>query len=103
MKIDFGLPITDLDGKPVEDDGKPVTLGAISIAALLNGLDDDSGRPERLNAEAKVRQAVLASAIYTASDPINIKVDDVSLLKERIGRLCGPLVVMRAWTILDPK
>jgi len=102
MKIDFQQTLMGLGDEPLMEGDKPATLGTVSIAALLNAIPGPNGQPEELSGEAKVRQAVLAQNIFKATGPLDVSVDDVHLLKQRIGRMFTPLAVMRAWNLLDP-
>jgi len=109
VSIDFQTALTELNGEPMmvsERMGdaavKPYLLRDVAISVLVNQLVDQMGKPEQLSAEEKVRHAVLAQAIYQAASPIELKIEDVALLKKRIGRGAPPIVVMRAWDILDP-
>lgn len=106
MKIDFNTKILALDGETqvveqVGDEIKPVTLGHMAINALLTPLPDMAGNQEQTDGQTKVRLATLAQAIY-AGGTVDVSVEDVSLIKERIGRCYSALPVMRAWSILDP-
>lgn len=106
MKIDFSQAITSLDGTPAKADpasDEVVTLGAVSINALLSPLSDPrTNQPESLAATEKVRYAKLAQDIFSATAPLDLKAEDIALLKERIGRGFAPLTVARAWDLLDP-
>jgi hypothetical protein len=100
MLIDFSTAIRDFDGKEIEDGGV-VTLRSLSINALLAPLADASGRPEQLPGTEKVRLATLAQAIHTSAEKLDFKAEDITLLKERIGRAYSPLIVMQAWKLLE--
>jgi hypothetical protein len=102
MKIDFATSLLDLDGQPLQDGEEAVTLRKIAVNALLATLIVDGHTPENLSGEAKIRNALLAEAIHTAKSAIDLKAEDVVLLKERVGRAYQPLLVMRAWALLDP-
>lgn len=109
MKIDFSRPLTALDGSPIKaasenEAGEEIlTLRLLAINVLLTTMvDERTGHSEVIPASEKVRYAHLAQIIYSANGPVEIKVEDVALLKERIGRAATPLAVARAWEILDP-
>jgi hypothetical protein len=103
MKIDFSTVITELDGTVAKDGEKIVTLAKLAIPALINPLADASGRPEQLDAEMKVKLAKLAQDIHSSADkPLDLTVEDVALIKQRIGRAFSQVAVMRAWELLDP-
>lgn len=105
MLIDFSKSITDFNGNPVKDGegegAKILTLSTVAINALLGTLPDQNGRPEQLSGEGKVRHAALAQSIYNSAGDMDVKLEDLALLKERIGRSYGPLTVLRAWSILE--
>lgn len=104
MRIDVSRPLTDLAGKPIPgapDAPHGVTLGGVAIEALLATLLDRAGTAEKLDGAAKVRHATLAQTIHQASGFVDLPIEDVALIKDRIGRAYAPIVVMRAWEILE--
>jgi hypothetical protein len=103
MKIDFSSAITELDGSLAKDGEKVVTLATLAVNALINTLADAAGRAEQLDAEMKVRLAKLAQDIHCAGDKaLDLTVEDIALIKQRIGRAFSQVAVMRAWALLDP-
>lgn len=103
MNINFNAPILNLDGNEITEGGEAVTLRSVAINALLATLADGAGRPEQLGGTEKVRLATLAQAIHSAEDELDLEVEDVALIKERIGRAYQPLAVMQAWKLLEGK
>jgi len=102
MKIDFTKPITDLAGKPMQEKpDTPLTLATAAATALVSRLEDATRQPEQMDGMTKVRLASLAEKIFTATDPVELKIEDVATIKERIGRAYGAIVVMRAWAMLE--
>lgn len=98
MQIDFSKPILNLKGETVKDeDGKPSTLGSIGCAALLATYADEPG----LRGDEKVKRFRLAETIY-AGGVHEISVDDVSMLKTLIAKAFPPLIVARAFDIIEP-
>jgi len=98
MKINFNQPIKQLDGKVVKDSTGELTLKSIAIGALSN-----IGQDENPSAEEKVKWYDLTLKIYNAKGELDVSVEDVALLKARIGKGFVPLVVGRAYEMLDPK
>ena len=104
MKIDFSAPILDLGGKPVKhqdganDVAKDMVLKDVAVPALTMPYKDE----DNLAADDKVARAVIAQEIYRGGI-VDVSVEDVALIKKLIGKAYGPLVVMRAYEILDPK
>lgn len=106
MLVDFSRPILGLDGTPLKQgeaaDSPDMTLGDVAVSALLETLFVPGRRePENLPAEAKVRNAALALAIRGAGESVDVKIEDLSLLKERIGRAFTTMIVFRAFALLE--
>jgi len=98
VKIDFSSQITALSGEAICIEEKPMTLGHMAIEALCAPLPN-----EQTSGEQKVRRAKLAERIFGSSAPIDVSVEDVALIKDRIGQgYPSALLVMRAWSLLDP-
>ena len=100
-EIDVTTPIVDLDGKPITMDGKPdgvpLTLRTVAENALLATYQDE----HELSGDKKVERMVLAQQIHAASK-IDLTAENVTLLKQLIGKAYGPLIVGRAIAIVDP-
>jgi len=97
MKIDFSAVIKDLDGDAVKDGDKDATLGRVACTALLASYADEQDLP----AEDKMKRLRLAE-IAAKGGSQEIKVDDVALMKKLIGRAFAPLIVGRAYDIIEP-
>jgi len=98
--IDFTQTITDLDGKPVPSgDAKTpnLTLGAVAVNALEATLEEDRGQ----SGAEKFKADELARKVYKAKAAV-LTVEEIALIKTRIGKAYGPLVVGSAWRLLDP-
>lgn len=101
MKIDFSAKITAFDGTDILEDDKPVTLAIVAVNALVTPLPDQRGQPEQIDGMTKVRNASLAERIFKDGKKADLTVEEVALIKERVGRAYGPLAVMRAWSLLE--
>jgi hypothetical protein len=90
--IDFTAAILTLDGKkiPTTDakDAPALTLGIVSENALFTNLEED-----------KAASGETKNSIFALSMKIH---GQKSLLKKRIGEAYGPLIVGRAYQLLDP-
>src|SRR6516164_2901594 len=98
MKIDFSAVIKDLDGDAVKDGEKDATLGRVACTALLVSYADE----QNLAAEDKVKRFRLAE-IAANGGAQEMKVEDVALIKKLIGKAFAPLVVARAYDIIEPR
>lgn len=109
MNIDFSAILYDLEGNPikkdieeVDPDGKLVkpatiaTLGTLAVEALLAQFRDETS----LSAIEKVRRFRLAESICNASS-IDIPIEDIALIKQLIGKAYPPLLVGRAFQIIE--
>lgn len=97
--VDFSKVIEDSDGKPVpssnEKDAPPLTLGRVASIALFN-VDPKTSPTEKYDL------GVLGTKIATATGDITLTAEETTKVKDAIGKTFGPLVVYRAWSMLDP-
>lgn len=102
-EIDFSAALNDQDGQPIKDsDGKVLTLGRASMMALMTGYpEDQAGGPDV--ALKKQRRGNLGLKVYEAKGPVDVSPEDLVLIREYIGKLYPPLVVVRAMPLLDAK
>lgn len=97
MKIDFSAILLDLNGAAVNksasaDDG-PATLAFVSCEALL--------APEQSqSSEDKVRQFALAIRIVNGGEQ-EVTPEEATLIKACVGRVYPPLIVGRAYELLN--
>ena len=108
-KIDFTAVLTDQDGialtdciKLGDDDPKkckevPFTLGRASIRALTAKWPDE----QNLDGREQFARADLGMRVYK-SDSVALSSEDITLLKRLIAKAYGPMIIYRAWKILDP-
>ena len=97
MKIDTGYVFRDLDDKEIKVAGKPQTFAVVACGALLS-------LPENSNpsGDEKITRYALAMKIHN-SNPVELNLDELTLLKDTIGKMYLPLIVGQAWEILEPK
>jgi hypothetical protein len=99
MRIEFTQELKDISGSNiVDDDGKNVTLATVAIGSLLAITENTN----TLSGTKKAHRGVLAHEIYT-KNVVDMEIEDVAMLKECIAEVYGPLVVFRAYELLDPK
>jgi hypothetical protein len=97
LKIALDSPIKDLSDEPIRDGETVFTIAKAATNALLT-LDQKDGE---VSGSEKARRFKLAMQIHAGGNQ-DLSVDDVSTIKKLIGRLYPPLVVGRAYEILDP-
>ena len=100
MKVDFSAVLLQLNGKDaIKDiDTKDCTLGGVACGALLAPFPDEAN----LDPKEKVRRFKLAMKASDGGEQ-ELSVEDVGELKTLIGKAYPPLIVGRAFEILDPE
>lgn len=96
MKMDFSTVLVSLEGKPIKEsdapDSKDVTLGFIAVQALLGTMKGD----DALGGEDKLKLYQIAEKVADSRDKkkqIDIGVEDVAKIKERVGKMFGTAIV----------
>jgi hypothetical protein len=98
MKVDFDTVLRDLKGTAIKDGDGEFTLGAASATALLSPYPDE----QNLDPKDKVRRYKLATKIADGGE-VDLSIEEIADLKKLIGKAFPPLVVGRAYEILDPE
>lgn len=101
MKIDFLQTIKTLEGEaipnPDSKTGDALTLKTVCINSLLAS-DRES---EQESGEKKYERYLLAQKIHAGNEEEEFKAEDVALIKKLVGKIYIPLVVGRAFEMLD--
>jgi hypothetical protein len=96
MKINFNEELRTLEGESLV----PVTtLKKCAVEALLANFPGE----ERLPGEEKAKRWLLATRIYANPENIELKPEDLVLIKKVVGMGYSPLIVGQAWELLDGK
>ncbi|SCB18581.1 hypothetical protein [Rhizobium lusitanum] len=93
MKVNFSQKLANLDGSTSDE---APTLGDVSVKALVENLRGD----EVASGEDKFKRAVLAQKILPGGE-IELPVEELATVKDRIGKACHPVVVLAAWNLLE--
>lgn len=96
MKIDFGTVLNDLEGNPIRDGEGVVTLRHICVNALFAIYNDEPG----LSGTDKAKRYKLAMRLKP--EVCEVSAEEVTTLKTLVGKAYAPLVVGRAYEVLDP-
>jgi hypothetical protein len=99
LMIDFTVALNDLDGVAISDGGEAkatFTLGSAAVRALVIPYEDE----RNLSPEEKFKRGELAARIHGATT-LSLRAEEITLLKKLIGKAYGPLIVFRAWPLLD--
>jgi hypothetical protein len=99
MKIDFDAPILDADGQTLKQspDGPDALLSSVAVQALFAVLPGD----DKLAPQKKADIGALGLKLHSGGEQ-ELTVENIALIKERVARMFAPLVVTRAWALLDP-
>jgi len=101
--IEFSAIITDADGAPILDcvgnncTGPPLTLGGVALRALTAQFEDE----RNLSGEEKFARGELALRVHKGGR-IDVSAEDIATIKKLIAKGYGPLIVIRAWSMIDP-
>jgi hypothetical protein len=93
MKLDLDQPIVTLKGEPFPDD---MTLGTVSFLAVTTGLVGDEG----MAGNDKMRLYGIAAKVHAGGE-VELSIEDLDALKERIGRMFSVEIVGCAWLLLE--
>jgi hypothetical protein len=103
MKIDFNQALEDFDGKPVvfaaqkEGEATPLLLKRVATEALLNAAPEMGDQ-----ARVKIAHFELARRVHTSTDSIDLRAEDIALIKDVVSKYWSTLVVGLAFELLDP-
>ena len=99
MKLNLEYNLHDIYGVEMKDDkGASLPLKRYVIDALLTPYQDEQNLP----GEDKIKRYELAKAVSQPGE-VEMKVEDVALVKKLTGKLFTPLVIGQIWPLLDPK
>src|SRR6185295_10292558 len=87
MRIDSGRPFTDLDGKPISEEGRPLTFGVVAIRAILSRSPGDT--PD--TPEQSIAHYDLALRRHRGGE-VEISAKEATELAARIAKFWAPIV-----------
>lgn len=97
MKLDVSKVLLSVTGQPLKiNDHTEATLKWAAIEALMA-----QGQGESLTAQEKVSRFKLAQKIHTSDGKCDFAVEEVSKMKEVIGKNCPTNVTGAAFDIID--
>jgi len=109
MKINVTQQLTELDGTPmvtgkqvcqmcgqVVSETEPFTVRLAATRALSATFRDE----QSLTGDEKWPRFHLALRITDEDEP-DLKAEDIVLIKKVVGKMYGPVIVGRVWSILD--
>lgn len=98
MKVNVTTVLKAIDGTPLLDENKKeVILKNVLVNALMNvGADEGSG-------EDKLKRYLMSQNIFNATDSVELSAEDISKLKELVGKGYGPIIVGPVFQLLEGK
>jgi len=97
MKVNFSEVFVDLDGDVITDNGKPVTLGKMAAQALLA---TDPNAPESGDEKARAYSVALTA---NRGGEAELDIEDVALIKQKIGKYMTAIIVGQAFRMLEQR
>lgn len=98
MKVNLQQVLKGLDGKPLKnEEGKEVNLEKVCVGALTNMLPT-----EQATGEVKFKRFQLAQKI-SGQKEVELTIEEVAMIKERVGVLHSPLVLGITYQMLEGK
>jgi len=99
-KIDFDGLITDLSGNPIKykDTKRDTKLKDLVVISLTTPLESDAN----LSGMEKFEIGFLAQKIYGGGE-LALPSEDITTIKERLGKVYGPLFVLKAYELIEPR
>lgn len=94
--------INDLEGKPIMGSEKPLTFRTAMVQALSHEAPPNPRTGEQSETgESRFRRWNIASKIQNANDEVELSVEDVSLVKTKVGEAFVMVVVGPVWTLIE--
>lgn len=98
MKIDLSTQLKDVWGKPIVDEtGAPIALCHVLVNAAHAHYEGD----QFSDGAAKAKLAILAKKLAVDGE-VDLPIEDIALIKERVGRGMPTAVIGAVNDILDP-
>ena len=95
MKRNLNKVLTTFDGEEMQSaNGNVATAKIVIVDALIA---QDIG----LSATDKVKHFNLAEHIVQSNDPVELKIEELQLIKDAVGKHFNPLVVGKVYRILE--
>jgi hypothetical protein len=95
VKVDFSRALKDLKGEPIKTDEGELTLERVAVSSLLQPAKDETG-------DSKYKKYGIIKQIHGAAEPVELKSEDVSLVKRAIGESQFTAIVTgQAWDLLE--
>ena len=95
MKVKINQKLMGSDGAPLEKEkGQAITFKDIAIHSILSPVqgDDEKKKWDKYEIYRKLKDA---------KDDVELKAEEITILKSAIGKLQPPLVMGQCWEIIE--
>lgn len=93
--------INDLDGKPVMNGSSALTFRAAMVAALSFEKPAEQGGRSEVGGEDRFKRWSIANKIQNAADTVELKAEELALVKDQVGKAFLMVVVGPVWTLIE--
>ena len=97
MKINVNQVLKSFDGKVIKDAGNDVMLSEVITRALIEPMKDESP-----NGNDSLRRHLLAQRVFEAKDDVEVSVEELSEIKNRVGSYFYAMISAPALLLIDP-
>ena len=97
MKINLEQVFKNRKGGNMTEEGALVTLGSVAYTGLVAQYPDE----QNLSRDEKMKRGRLAQRLCAAEGEIDLKAEEITLLKTCIGKGYGPWIVVQSEDMLE--
>lgn len=102
MKLNVTQVLKQRDGTPMKDVIDGNAIDAILRVAIINALEFSLEQDKNEQPIKKYERSKLADRVYE-NDEVELSIEDVALIKDRVGKVFGSYVVKVVWDLLEEK
>lgn len=99
MKIDLSAKLTDPKGNVIKDGENEATLGSTLYISCISAAEGDNHQ----SGQDRYKLGKLTYELAAHDEEIELSVEQIATLKERVGKVMSPAVVYSVWTMLESK
>ena len=100
MKITTNQVLKDYEGKDIIEESAKGEKRTITIRDVFSVALNTQTKDEVITAEEKAKVFQISTKLYTGNE-VDLTVDQLSLIKERVGKIYNPLVYGRVCELID--
>lgn len=102
MKLLVTQVLKQRDGTSMKDNVDGKAIDAILRVALINALEAPLETDRNEQPIEKYKRSKLADRVYE-NDEVELSIEDIALIKDRVGKVFGSYVVKVVWDLLEEK